>query len=402
MSLNESQTLPGQETGVTDLSKKSFGPAQREYYDTENWSMTLPGTHTQEILLNPEPLDRKRQTGTPAFLKPAPDAPRLSALIKILHEIPVAREALLNAELLAPDYGYDSQWWDGEPVKQLRVVNVDQGYQNAYSQDLINETQRLMAFLDKTERAYGSTEGITRLQGRHPDRDRITLFLEDWQRATGELCPEDSLRTIFESRGVRRDLEDGDDKYQIFSCLPMNMSSGMVDKGFSLYHALDEVIWEEVDGPEVFLKDIGNVVTFNVTSWSTSGSGIGIDIPAIWYPDRYLESSIQQAKAYLDRKDALVRRYEELEATKEKLLKFRAADASSLLAKAVTHFEQTSAFHDTAKETAKINGSMDIDDHAKSENVLEQLKALDERIGNKLKSKLESNTGKSWADGDSF
>ena len=402
MSLNESQTLAGQETGVTDLNKQSFGPAQREYYDTEKWSMTLPGTHTQEILLNPEAIDRKRQPGTPAFLKPAPDAPRLSALLKILHEIPVAREALLNTELLAPDYGYDSQWWDGEPVKQLRVVNVDQGYQDACSQDLINETQRLMAFLDKTERAYGSTEGITKLQGRHPDRDRVTLFLEDWQKATSDLSPRESLRTIFESRGVRRDPEDGDDKYQTFSCLPMNMSSGMVDNGFSLYHALDEVIWEETDGPEVFLKDIGNIVTFNVTCWSTSGSGIGIDIPAIWYPDRYLESSIQQAKSYLDRKEDLVNRYEELEAMREKLLKFRTADASFLLAKAVAHFEQTLAFQRTANETAKVNESMETDGHVESDNVLQQLRALDERIANKLKSKLNPDFRKLVADWDSF
>ena len=348
LSLTENQTLPGQETGVTDLNKPSFGPAQREYYDNEKWSMTLPGSHTQEILLNPEPHDRQRQAGSPAFLKPAPDAPRLSALIKILHEIPVAREALLNEEVLSPDYGYDSQWWDGEPIKQLRVVNVDQGYQNAYNQDLINETQRLMAFLGKTERAYGSTEGITKLQGRHPDRDRITLFFEDWQKATEDLCSEDSLQTIFESRGVRRDLDDGDDKYQTFSCLPVPMSSGMVDSGFSLYHVLDEVIWEETDGPEVFLKDVGNIVTFNVTCLSGPGSGIGIDIPAVWYPDRYLESSIQQAKSYLDRKDDLVNQYEQLEATKEKLLKFRATDASSLIAKTLAHFEQTYAFHNIA------------------------------------------------------
>ena len=176
----------------------------------------------------------------------------------------------------------------------------------------------------------------------------------------------------------------------------------MVDNGFSLYHALDEVIWEEADGPEVFLKDIGNVVTFNVTCWSTSGSGIGIDIPATWYPDRYLESSIQQAKNYLDRKEALVNGYEELEATREKLLKFRRTDASSLIAKAMAHFEQTLAFQHTAKDIVKTDGSMETDGYVESGNVLEQLRTLDDRIATKLKSMPKLNVRKLGADCDSF
>ena len=393
MSLSEGQTLPGQETGVTDLSKQAFGPAQQEYYDTEKWSMTLPGAHTQEILLNPEPIDRRRQPSTPAFLKPAPDTPRLSALIKILHEIPIAREALLNTDFLLADYGHDPQWWDGEPVKQLRVVNVDSGYQDAYGQDLISETQRLMAFLDKTERAYGSTEGITKLQGRYADKDGVVSFLEDWQSITAEVSPGAFLRNTFESRGVRRDPEDGDDKYQTFSCLPLNMSPGMVDKGFSLYNALDEVIWEEADGPEVFLKDIGNVITFAVTCWDTLADGIGIDIPAVWYPDRYLESSIQQSKSYRDRKEALVNQYDSLEAARQKLLKFAnppkpAVDASSLLAKAMTHFEQTSLYQSTARGNSNVNGPMETDGHVQSDLVFEQLKALDESARSKLKCKF--------------
>ena len=393
MAMSWSESQPGQETGVTDLSKKAFGPAQREHYDAEKWSMTRTGAHTQEIFLNPESIDRRRQPGTPAFLKPAPDAAHLSALIKILHEIPIAREAFLNAELLRPDYGHDPQWWDGEPIKQLRVINVDQGYQDAYSHDLINETQRLMAFLDRTERAYGSIEGITKLQRSYQEGERITNFFQDWQKFTTELAPNEPLSTIFESRGLKRDPEEADDKCQTFSCLPMNIGSGMVDNGYSLYDALDEVIWDGAEGSEVFLKDIGNVITFSATCYSTSGSGIGIDIPSIWYPDRYLESSIQQAKEYRARKTTLENQINDLAAAKEQLLKFKAprkpaVDASSLLAMAMEHFEQTSAYQHTANQSANINGSIETDGDVKSNNVLEQLKALDASITNKLKSKL--------------
>ena len=390
--MSESQTLPGQETGVADTSTKTFGPAQREYYDTEKWSMTLPGAFAREILLNPEPTDRQRHPGTPAFLKPASDALHLASLVKILHAIPLARDALLNFELLRPDYGYDAQWWDGEPVKQLRVVNVDQGYHNACGQDLICEVQRLMAFLDNTERAYGSIEVVTKLQGRPQDGERITSFLEDWQRSTTQLAPDVQISNVFESRGLKRDPEEGEDKCQSFSCLPISVDSSMVDHGFSLYDTLDEVIWEGADGSDVFLKDVGRVVVFSISCSNNSGSGIGIDVPASWYPDRYLESSLPQAKEYRAQKTALDTRFNNLEASRELLLQFKTprkpiVDASSLLATAKSHFEQTAIHRERVRQTTDTNGLIESESDVRYKDVLEQLSALDARITAKLKSK---------------
>ena len=398
--MSESQTLPGQETGVTAPSTGAFGPAQREYYDTDKWSMTLPGTFAREILLNPEPVDRQRRPGTPAFLKPASDALHLAPLIKILHEIPITRDALLNIELLCSDYGYDTQWWDGEAVKQLRVVNVDQGYQNAQGQDLIYETQRLMAFLDDTERAYGSIDGLTRLQNRPQDGDKIKGFFEEWQRFTKQLAPDVQVSSIFESRGLKRGPEESDERVQAFSCLSINVDATMADNDFSLYDALDEVIWEG-DDSDVFLQNVANVVTFSITRSSNSGSGIGIDIPAIWHPDRYLETSLPHAKEYRAQKTALDTQVNVLEANREKLCKLRTPaviDASSLLATAKLHFEQTSTHLNDASQTTRTNGSVEFGDGNKLNNVLEQLSALDTRISAKLKSKSDLFVGETRAD----
>ena len=404
ISLSDSQTLPGQETGVTDWDKSTFGPAQREYYDTKQWSMTAPGAHAQEILLSPEPFNRKRQPGTPAFLKPVLDAPRLSALIKILHEIPVAREALLNAELLAPDYGRDSQWWEGDSIKQLRVVNVDQGYQGIHSQDLVYETQRLMAFLDGTERAYGSVDSLIRsMDGLPRNEDKeIANFLEDWQKSTGELSPGEHLRTIFRSRGVRRGPEEGDDKHSDFDSLNISLSSSSVDNGLSLYDALDDVIWEGNDNVEVFLEDIGNIVIFNVTCWNTLATKIGIDIPATWYPDRYLESSIPQAKKYRERLDEFVRQRDELEWRRDKLLSFKTADASSLLARTTTHLEHTLAYQQSTGRTQEISEQMDTANSPGLNDLLEQLRVIDERIVKKLKGWLNIMCSVTHTDGNSY
>ena len=392
MSMNDSQTLPGQETGVTEYDKQTFGPAQREYYDTRQWSMTVPNAHAQEILLSPEPFNRKREPGTPAFLKPCISAPRLSALIKILHEIPVAREALLNADLLTPNYGRDSQWWDGEPIKQLRVVNVDQGYLGAQQQELLHEAQRLMAFLDSTERAYGSVEGLLRSQHRRHAEKEISFFLEDWRKATSESSPEEPLRAIFELRGVQRAPEESEDKFVTFECLELELKPGMSDNGLTLYDAIDELIWEGNDGMEVFLKDIGNVVTIRVSTWSTSANRIGIDIPATWYPDRYLESSTQQAKEYREQKGDFIKQRDELEAKREKLLSFKSIDASSLLASTITHLEQTSAYQSSAREAQQGSESMDTDSPVEPEKLLEQLRIMDERIVNKTRGELKNST----------
>ena len=398
LSMSDSQTLSGQETGVMDASGQSFGRAQREHYDTQNWAMTVPGSHAREIILPPDPVDRKRQPGTPAFFKPTPETYRLSALIKILHEIPMAREALLNTNITLADYGHGSEWWDGTAVNVLRVVNVDEGYQSTYAQDIIYETQRLMAFLDKTERAYGSTEALAKIEGEEDANEiqRVQYFLESWQRITTELSPEEPLVKVFESTGVKRMHTDDDSPPgQTFHCLPVRLDQHIANQGMSLYDALDEVMWNDNDtsDSEVFLGEIGQVVTFDLHNPNVSGSGLGIEIPAVWYPDRYLESSIPQAKSIRDQKDAVVARLKDLEVVEQKLLRFQRAtnsklDALSLLSKATAYFEQTASYRGSAKPIISTNGSMDAETTAiQPGSVLEELKTVAERVSIKLKSK---------------
>ena len=63
--------------------------------NAQKWTMTLHGTFAQEIIAKPDPPDRQRAPGSPAFFKPCRGGDRLPALIKILHSIPMGREALL-------------------------------------------------------------------------------------------------------------------------------------------------------------------------------------------------------------------------------------------------------------------------------------------------------------------
>lgn len=189
---------------ISFSESKAFGPATRLHYETDKWAMTLPGNQAEEIHLNPEAADRKRPDGSPAFLKPSPAGHRLPALLKILHVIPMAREALLNKSCLLPDYGCDSTWWDGTAIKRLRIVNVDREDSDISNDDVIYETQRLMAFLDDTKRAYGSIDALASNDAISRDNsDKIETFFKAWLTATAEAAPNTSVADIFETVGTK-------------------------------------------------------------------------------------------------------------------------------------------------------------------------------------------------------
>lgn len=159
-----------QETGITGTHTSPTNPNFRDAessqkYDPSQWALTT--TQTVEIFLEPSPVDRKRLLGEPAFLKPFNTGTNLSAALTILHSIPIAREALLAREYCHSDYGHADQWWNGQNIRMLRIINVDD--ETSRIPEEFVETQRLMAFLDQTTRAYGSIESLATMQGIQDD-----------------------------------------------------------------------------------------------------------------------------------------------------------------------------------------------------------------------------------------
>jgi len=64
--------MPPQESGVTGTEVVHFGPATRSQYEQGQWDMVPIGkSSAREVFVEPEPADRKREPGTPAFLKPS-------------------------------------------------------------------------------------------------------------------------------------------------------------------------------------------------------------------------------------------------------------------------------------------------------------------------------------------
>jgi hypothetical protein len=155
--------LAPQESGVTNTSEAYFGPATRSQYESGKWDMVLAGqTSVTEIVVDPEPAERKRDLDVPAFLKPSVEDHRLGALLTIYHEIPLIREIFLPraGQDQAPNYGYDKEWWTGKAIDIPTVFGEDVTPPNEVNMEL----QRLMAFLDKTDRSYGSIEALANLR----------------------------------------------------------------------------------------------------------------------------------------------------------------------------------------------------------------------------------------------
>jgi hypothetical protein len=137
-----------QESGVIGNSKAIFGPANKDqYYDTAQWAMVPTAT---EVIPDPIPSQRRREEGQPAILKPSPRFNYLPALIAILHSIPLFRNALLAPNVTQRSYWMGDDWWKGSPALPSRIIDTTER-EAVYGRDILYETQRLMAFLDRSE-----------------------------------------------------------------------------------------------------------------------------------------------------------------------------------------------------------------------------------------------------------
>jgi hypothetical protein len=163
--VTNSHPYQSQEMGITGTHTSPVNPAfmpapENKEYDMSQWAVTT--TVTKEVAREVPPQERKRQPGSPAFLKPSAASYNLANVLTILHSIPRAREAFLSRPHVLQNYRHRPDWWSGEKIETLRVINVD-GYEasSCEAEDEIAEIQRLMAFLDGTDRAYGTVDVLS-------------------------------------------------------------------------------------------------------------------------------------------------------------------------------------------------------------------------------------------------
>ena len=295
MAMSLGQDLGDQETGVvTSQQQPNFRRIGDEHYhhDNDDWAMTLFNASAQEIVLSPDPQERKRVDDEPPFLRPSQEGGYLGGIITILHSIPLAREALLLRDHSLSNYGHDAQWWNGQTIHLPRVVSVhDTHGLSGDLEDTIHETQRLMAFLDSTERAFGSVDSLAGIDSLSSDMEGIvTAYLEKWRQAALHAVGGDNpLANVFSSVALKRpfSVEDTPTDH-MFSCLDPVVD---VEHGQTLYDVLDSAIWPDRVGDElddVWIEELADVLTIKLDCGDPSEESIDVKVPATFFPDRYM------------------------------------------------------------------------------------------------------------------
>ena len=396
MALSQGHELStNQETGTVAADNHYFGAVRHEHHETKNWIMTTVKSTAREILLNPEAKDRRRAVDAPAYFKPSPTGHRLHGLLTILHAVPAAREALLNRSYVQNDYGYQSDWWDRESIETPQILDRQQN--DALSRDeMIKEPQRLMAFLSETERAYGSTEALANLAAPHQDLGDWVLkkFLDAWREAVLQSNPSTPFADIFISRGA--DVDPGSEpKHEEIELIEPIIANDMAGTGQTLYDVIDKLLWRDWDGSgskEVYMDRIADVFVLNVTRADETASGVGVQIPAVWYPDRYLQASHPQAKQMLAEKARVREELSRLEQEKSEMMEFRSPNhggrvfnVQQLLETSREYFEKTAVYVTDNAGTANNTTKYELSEVDKLNETAEELRALAERVAEKVK-----------------
>jgi hypothetical protein len=288
MSLSDNPDHFEQETGVIPVNGSKFGPANRDHYNEADWALSLPFATSREVCIDPDPEERKRVNGQPAFLRPADEPDYVAGLITIIHAVPLARETLLLRDRVAQDYGYNPQWWCGKPIVLPRDPTEADTSQTSMKDEIILETQRLMAFLDGTNRAFGSADSVANIRtvSGWGVEERISRFLKAWTSAA--LRDGNQEADIFSNRILKRlDPMEEEPIEEVFTAASITLGDGHAE---TLYDVMDTNLWADIPGTE--LKDIwlDRVADVFALSLNAAGDRVGIKIPSVWYPDRYLAS----------------------------------------------------------------------------------------------------------------
>ena len=390
-----------QESGVTNASGTHFGPANREHYDSSKWAMTTTHAAAHEIVLDPEPADRQRENGEPASLKPSAAGPFLNSLLVILHSIPLAREALLSREHLLSDYGHDDEWWKGTAIKVPRIVDMGTNGSAALEtrDEILYETQRVLAFLDGTDRSYASVEVLVNEASEQDQNVEMVAsdYLTAWRQVAQIKNPPPRLCNVFQSTGLKVSSSTGEViGRSLNSAIGLQLDDRFLGSDLSLYEAIDDLIWEGNainEDSDTYLEDLADLFTIAVTTLNGNRPRRGIHIPAVWYPDRYLEPSKHLAREMRAQKAMVNEKIETMTRMESNLTSYQTSnggngvDPRHLLQTAIAHFENGKGSGDRpndemASSPAAPNRTGEFTD--KGSDIVERLKATCESVTEKL------------------
>lgn len=329
-------SVPAQESGVINASAPGpyFGPANRNDYDNNNWAM-VPATKPEVTVRDyvPGPSSRKRVDGAPAFLVQGDTSVsehRLGGLLTILHEIPLARNSLLEAGGVAASYGHNSEWWRGQEIlaphvlARLQAGEITLADKSETSPVFEEEIHRLMAFLDSTDRSYGTVSVLFNLipfPGFGPEKQFYDQFAQRNPVAVQPLY----------SKVILSQVQDGEDQNEevSFGLLEVEHAKSEFQNIKTLYESIDHIIWGDLlawgdpaEGTKIaYFREMGEIFVINMTGDLPDPNSF--EIPEVFYPERWLENRKEDALRMMKSWEQTKRAISILEAAELRLYEVR-------------------------------------------------------------------------------
>ncbi|KAL2176350.1 uncharacterized protein P884DRAFT_33774 [Thermothelomyces heterothallicus CBS 202.75] len=310
-----------QQSGVTThdgASSVQFGPATRPNYDADEWAMVRLG-HTER---DPDPSLRARKDGARVFLRCRKwndwEKHRIGALLMIYQQIPAVRNALLQTGE-APRYGYGNKtdWWQGEPILPPQQPVTDGWYEDSVV-SWSDEIHRLMAFLELSDRAYGTADVVAR--ARHPDTrdtgDAERDFFENFAESeTGEAARE-NRETLVSSVEIVAFDDASPQGGDCFGLLDLQVTKDADPLPENLYNVLDWLFFVDLrlarEDPSAarvaWITQPSEVLTCRFQG--EDGLPGPLEIPETFYLDRYLKSNGKKLQELQMETVALLKAYD--------------------------------------------------------------------------------------------
>lgn len=298
-----------QQSGVTTNNGDSsvhFGPANRPDYDPNEWAMVRLGNQESD----PDPSLRARKPGAPVLLRCRFDISwkkhRVGALLMIYQQIPGARDALLQTGDPPPHgYGNKSDWWQGQPIPPPGHSETD--WIDDSSLSWSDELHRLIAFLETSERTYGTADVLTRAKHLEtketgdPEKD-FFLNLTESQRA-GRIGGSTDANTDTDTDAFISSVEvvafdnfshQAEDHFGILDLQVGKDANPLHD---TLYNVLDWLFFidprQARDDPSsarmAWITQPSEVLTFRLQG--DDGLPRPVEIPETFYLDRYMRTN---------------------------------------------------------------------------------------------------------------
>lgn len=291
-----------QETGVVgkDGADNQFGPATKEYYDASQWAMVPRTISSGEIIPDVDIEERKNLAGEPRLLKHIPEGDYLSNFLTICHAIAGARETMLMRDCTSSSYGQEGEWWRGNPISMPRIVHTDSGTpvdpEAGKSEEIIAEVQRLMAFLDCSDRSYASPGALTQTEAIKDETPAITKsrtllehFIQQWILAVRNKTDENvNVSGLFNTRTAAKSMDDDGDN------LLFDLRTDPPDgEKADLTELMDGLLWsnDSLQEPN-FIECPAEVLVIRVSHAHQNATQLQVDVPAELYLDKYLQDSI--------------------------------------------------------------------------------------------------------------